>query len=240
MLKDRPTRSSAWPRHLVAGVYNEHRLIMLAASRGLHYQHFHAGSGSLDFARMSYGSEVRIEPDALESIFLVQFALHGHDQMTLDGQPLRSFCTIREHRRAGPEICDALERRLRETRSRDRPRQNRVGDVGRITSLLPDGIDGGLHPGRVERLPTPGVDRGKNDLRAAAGIVRTLAGGRVVEYENVTDSTCRPDGKVPIGWRTVGVTRPASVPRSSVSRTFLKRCASQGNQARICCKVCAR
>ena len=74
------------------------------------------------------------------------------------------------------------------------------------------------------------------DGGALRGVVRALAGDRVVEHDRVGHARARraPTAARPTGLRTVGGKRPARMPLSSVSSMSRQRSASQGmNVSRI-------
>lgn len=76
-------------RQLVADVFCEHRL---QASNGslLNYQHSYLSTGRLSFSQISYGAEVNIQPEALDSFYLVQLPLSGHDRLRVGDRELHS------------------------------------------------------------------------------------------------------------------------------------------------------
>lgn len=68
-------------RELVSGIFCDHRLTMVERQGQLNYQHRHVRTPAMSLSVMSYGAEVLIAPQALDSFFLVQLPLKGEDRI---------------------------------------------------------------------------------------------------------------------------------------------------------------
>ena len=66
-------------RALVAGVFNDHKLGYSTVGKTLDYCHQYTSAGALGFSIMGYGAPVRIQTHELESFYLLQLPLLGHD-----------------------------------------------------------------------------------------------------------------------------------------------------------------
>lgn len=66
-------------RALVAGVFNDHKLGYSTVGKTLDYCHQYTSAGALGFSIMGYGAPVRIQTHELESFYLLQLPLRGHD-----------------------------------------------------------------------------------------------------------------------------------------------------------------
>jgi AraC-like DNA-binding protein len=73
---------------IVAGIYCDHRLEQVRSSEQLDYLHVHQPLDAVSFSEMRYGAEVRIAPGALQTFFLVQVPVSGHDRLRVDGTEL--------------------------------------------------------------------------------------------------------------------------------------------------------
>lgn len=69
-------------RALVSGIFCDHRLVMVDPKDHLDYQHRHVRTPAMSLSVMSYGAEVFIAPQELDSFFLIQLPLKGEDRIT--------------------------------------------------------------------------------------------------------------------------------------------------------------
>ena len=77
-------------RELVSGIFCDHRLVLLDRQHQLNYQHRHVRTPAMSFSVMSYGAEVFIAPQALDSFFLIQLPLQGEDRIASGKEALLS------------------------------------------------------------------------------------------------------------------------------------------------------
>lgn len=75
-------------RKIVADIYCDHRLEQARGRERLDYLHVHQRLGAVSFSEMRYGAEVDVAPGCLQSFFLVQVPVAGHDRMRVDGAEL--------------------------------------------------------------------------------------------------------------------------------------------------------
>ncbi|KRW61074.1 AraC family transcriptional regulator [Pseudomonas sp. TTU2014-080ASC] len=76
-------------RKLVADVFCEHRL-QAGSSEHLNYQHSYLSTGRLSFSQIRYGAEVNIQPETLDSFYLIQLPVAGHDTLRICGREQHS------------------------------------------------------------------------------------------------------------------------------------------------------
>jgi AraC-like DNA-binding protein len=77
-------------RHLVASVFCDHGLEMPSGIDGLDYWHQHTSMGDIGFSLIRYGVNVRISCASMDSFYLVQLPLAGHDRQVIDGKDVAS------------------------------------------------------------------------------------------------------------------------------------------------------
>lgn len=79
-------------RHQGSQVFCDHRLQLCDGSPALDAQVFYRPLRRLGLGRMSYGAAVDIDPGALQTFYLLQIPLRGHERVACDG---RAFDTDR-------------------------------------------------------------------------------------------------------------------------------------------------
>ncbi|WXL25831.1 AraC family transcriptional regulator [Ectopseudomonas mendocina] len=72
-------------RKLVADVFCEHRLHN-DSGHTLNYQHSYLSTGHISFSQISYGAQVKIQPEKLDSFYLIQIPLAGYDTLQICGR----------------------------------------------------------------------------------------------------------------------------------------------------------
>ncbi len=68
-------------REMVAGIFCDHRLSLTDRRAELNYRHRYLRTPAMSFSVMSYGAEVSVAPQELDSFFLVQLPLKGEDRI---------------------------------------------------------------------------------------------------------------------------------------------------------------
>lgn len=76
-------------RSLVASIFCEHEL-SIKRNKPINYTHDHLEIGTVGLSYMGYGTEVAVKPEKLESFYLVQLPVAGHDRISINGHEYES------------------------------------------------------------------------------------------------------------------------------------------------------